>query len=57
MRKVAIEQRVWCPCPEYKGYQNLIDCKECEYHEEVRYHQNSDFVICSFVDDQSEEPK
>jgi len=44
MGRVEIEQRVYCPNPEFEGYQDLIDCKDCDYHEGIE----DDTVNCSF---------
>lgn len=43
MKKVEIEQRVFCECPEFEGYQDLVDCKDCDYHEGIE----NDRVKCT----------
>lgn len=35
MKKVEIEQRIFCEYPEFYGYLDLTDCKECDYHEGI----------------------
>jgi len=45
MNRIEIEGKIYCPHPDYEGYQDLSDCMVCDYHVglEVNY------VVCAFA--------
>jgi len=53
MKRIEIEGRVNCHRPGYEGYQDLVDCMNCDFHVglEVNY------VVCAFAQNETSPQK